>query len=498
MKIEDLKKIIVQIEQKFEVDKWEIQGVKIWPFIRIENYMQLSYEALGEKPFPTKSYKFGIKIAKSKINQLFSKFVDFKKTSMLKSKDIAFLSDGMSFVFIKNKWYNKFYDPLETEFSSRGFSSIRLDLSHYFFVPRYSSSIFVQSDIDNIIIKNILLHKLIKPKLSCENWSDFEKFYSDKFVSENLLYIPNKDVLRIRIEKVIKLKNYYTKKLKRINPKIGFVVNYYGDDQMAFILACKELNIPSVDIQHGVQGELHLGYGNWTKIPKVGYDQIPDYFWVWSQKEKETIDKWNNLYGNHKVLIGGNLFNDMWKENSSEIVQFFDDCFGFIKLNKEKKSILLTLSPYTDSLMKETWEVVKETQFKYNWLIRVHPGMIKEIQNIENKLHKFGIINFEIVESSKLPLQTLLRNVNIHITCQSSCVIEAAEFGVKSIITSEYGKALYEDQINLNNSFFMLPKIGIIEMIKEILHRKTEEKFIIQKSKLNEKALDYLICNVLK
>jgi len=474
MKVEDIKCIINDIELRFAVDEWEIEGIKLWPFIRIENYMLLSYKVLEAKPTKTRSFHFILKILKSKFEFIYSRFFDIRNEARLKNTDIIFLSDGMSYVNLKSKWYNKFCDPIASEFSLRGFTSIRLDLSHNFFTPRHSPSIFIQTSIDNIIISLLLLTKIIKPKFSNEKWSDFENFMKDIYVRKNLISLPSKNELRNRIAKIKKLKNYYCKILERTQPKVGFVVNYYGDDQMAFILACKEHNIPTVDIQHGVQGALHLSYGSWRKVPTTGYSQMPSYFWVWSEKEKDNIDQWSLSIGENKAVVVGSLFNEMWKDNSSELVAEFDNQFERLKIDKINKSVVITLSPNTDYLMAETWEVVKMTQYDYNWFIRVHPGMIHEIGNINKELLHLGITHFNIKESSFLPLQTILRNVDVHITCQSSCVIEAKDFGIKSLITSEYGQSLYKDQIDSQNAFFVKSAKDIIKAMEVVISERRE------------------------
>lgn len=473
MKLENIKDTYLDIEQRFDVENWEIDGVKLWPFIRIENFMLLSFKALGAKPSTTRSYRYAFKIVKSKFDYLYARISDFKKgTKSKKNTDIVFLSDGMSYINLNDKWYNKFCDPIASEFSAKGFTSVRFDLSHNFYIPLYSPSIFIQPQIDNIIIKLLVWSKIVVPKFANEKWGDFEVFITDSFVNENFISIPSKKSIRKKIAKINKLKNFHIKKLKKINPKLGFVVNFYGDDQMAFTLACKELNIPTVDIQHGVQGPLHLSYGNWSKVPATGYTQMPNYFWVWSNNEKEAIDEWSHTIEGNNAVVVGNLFSQLWKDNASEMVVDFDRKFENLKKDKTKESVLMTLSPHTDSLMSETWEVIKKTQHDYNWFIRLHPGMVKDISSITDQLSQLGITQYEISESTRLPLQTILRNVDAHITCQSSCVIEAANFGVLSIITSEYGQSLYKDQIVSQEAFFVKKVDDIILELNSVVNKK--------------------------
>lgn len=498
MELENIKDTYLAIEQRFEVENWEIDGVKLWPFIRIENYMLLSFQALGAKPAATRSYSYAFKIVKSKFEYLFASIVDFKNETKSKKKtDIVFLSDGMSHINLKGKWYNKFCDPIASEFIAKGFSSIRFDLSHNFYTPRYSPSIFIQPQIDDIIIKLLVWSKIVSPKFDNERWGDFEDFRTDNFVKDNFISVPTKNSIRKKIAKINKLKKFYIKKLKKGNPRIGFVVNFYGDDQMAFTLACKELNIPTIDIQHGVQGPLHLSYGNWSKVPNNGYAQMPNYFWVWSDSEKQTIEQWSHNLKEHNAVVVGNLFSQLWKDNASAMVIDFDSKFDNLKQDKTKKSVLMTLSPLTDSLMSETWEVIRNTQLEYNWFIRLHPVMVKDISSIKQQIAQLGITQYEMSESTRLPLQTILRNVDAHITCQSSCVIEAANFGVLSIITSEYGQSLYKDQIDLNEAFFIKKANDILVELNTIVSKK---KVLINDTvfvKAKNKAIEALVTKYL-
>jgi hypothetical protein len=143
--------------------------------------------------------------------------------------------------------------------------------------------------------------------------------------------------------------------------------------------------------------------------------------------------------------------------------------------------------------MVETWKVIKKTQNEFNWFIRLHPAMVKDLNMIMKKLKAMGVYHYEISETSSLPLQTILRNVNAHITCQSSCIIEAADFGVLSIITSEYGQALYKDVINSKNAFYIHKEDDIINGLYQII---TQKKLLSNDSNVinsKNKAIEELI-----
>jgi hypothetical protein len=496
MKVEDIASYILDVESRFNVDEWTIDGIHIWPFIRIQNYALLSYKTIAAAPVNTRSSAYLRQIVAAKVVASRAKLMDSGKEVADQETDIIFLSDGISFTRINKYWYHKLCDPIAAEFLKRGLNSYRLELSHTFCIPRYSHSKFIQPQIDNIIIKSLARSKILPGPFPNENWGDYDRFLSDEIVKKNFLSIPSKTEVRTKISKIIQLRSFFVTQLRTIKPKAAFVVNFYGDDQMAFILACKWLNIPVTDIQHGVQGPLHLGYGQWRKVPDKGYAQLPDFFWVWSENEKRTIDGWSHNSGAHKALVGGNLFGDLWRDQTSELVLQLDKELEKAKPYKDKPLVLLTLSPHTESLMAETWMAVKESQTCFNWLIRLHPSMVKDKKSISRAIRQMGIDHFEIDVSSDLPLFSLLRSVDIHVTSQSSCVIEASEFGVVSVISSEYGRSLYPDQIRNNEAFFCESREDIIAMIKDDRHRNKNRKDVSEVKTNPNAAIDEILNSI--
>lgn len=471
MKIEDITQLINYIERKYDVDQWEINGIPLWPFIRIENYYLMSLALLSSDSKIGSNNKAYIKqILFSKYHQFAASLKD-KKNSNTSKCDVVFLSDGVSFTQINGKWFEKFCDPLASEFQKKGFATCRFDLAHSYLTPRYSPSKYIQSQVDNVIIKSLVSSKLNPPKFKKEIWSDFDAFLKDEKVINQLKQMPSKQSLRNKVAKLLALKKYYTSLLKKCNPKQAFVVSYYGDQQMAFIIACKELGIMVFDLQHGVQGAHHLAYGSWKKTPQKGYVCIPDYFLVWSEKEKIAIYSSCSLTftQKHQPLVSGNLFAEFWKNEEEQIVVDFDHKISTCIQQKSQPVILLTLSPYTESLMESTWEVVKETQGKYNWWIRLHPAMLNQKQELIELLKKKEIHQYNLNESTNFPLYSLLRKVDAHVTVQSSTLIEASYFGVPSVITSEYGKELYSNYIDDSSAKVAIESKEIQKAIEIVL-----------------------------
>ena len=86
--------------------------------------------------------------------------------------------------------------------------------------------------------------------------------------------------------------------------------------------------------------------------------------------------------------------------------------------------------------------------------------------------------------ASSLPLFTILDNVDVHITHSSSTVIEAAYFGVKSIITSEYGWALLSEQIENRFIIKAYTSTEINDSINLIIASKSKKRIEIYEKSL--------------
>ena len=291
--------------------------------------------------------------------------------------------------------------------------------------------------------------------------------------------------------------SFYFKQLTKLEPSLVLIVSYYSDRAMALIYVCNKLNIITADIQHGVQGDLHAAYSSWQSIPTKGYNTLPNHFLVWSDDEKESIMKWAKNCPAHTAKVVGNLFQEKWLSKSDVLISKFDsEVDDIVKRMKATKNILFTLQygiHYDDWI----FELIAHTQKHFNWLIRLHP-LLKDkqsIKSLEDKLKQFQITNFELLKSTELPLYSLLRNVNLHVTHSSSTVIEAVNFQIKTILVSNYGAELFECQVRddmacLISDASTKSKQIILEYVNESFKNNSEIDTNYLKS--NQLILDYL------
>lgn len=464
--------ILQEIERNFPVEKWKINGLHIWPLIRIDLGFVIYYQRLGENIQRDNSssniiLKRAIETLNGSFKVLKNIILDPKTKVGYKESDIIFLSDGVSYTSLNEEWYEKFCDPIKTQFEKRNKKTFLLEQRYNCFAPRFSEVKNIQSFIDLILFKSIVLKKQMIKDL--ENFDEFVNYIENlsKKHGFSISFLKN---LEKRILKIESLITFFEATLKKIKPSLGFVVCYYSDTTMAFIAACKLLNIKVVDIQHGVQTGDHPAYSFWGKIPQEGFDLLPNYFWCWGKTEFSEFVKWKTP--NHLPLKGGNPFLNIWLNQDSEIGKVYDRKLEFIEKDN-KPIILLTLQFSIEqiNLIKHIIDVIRQTQEEFNWWIRLHPSLISQQKDFEAYFFSNKINIYQLGIPSKLPLYSLLRKANAHITHSSSTVIEAANFGIKSIITSPLGVELFQNIIQQKMAVGVYEKENIIVEIKNIINQ---------------------------
>lgn len=438
--------IIHHLENNIPVNDWKVAGIEIWPVIRSEIYYFLSLQLVSTTYQTTTSNKGQIAKVIGGLSKYLSNSIRDRQRSILQNRktDVIFLGDGISFTRVNGEYYDRFCDPVIVRLQQSGLKTLKLEPAHYYLVPRFLPSKFIQPFIDLRIIAAKFSSKKDLPVLPGHD-------FLLKYLEEHTAGLPvfTSQYLADKAYKINAIAGYLSTVMKAAHPKLAFITSYYSDLGFAYILACKQLRIPVADFQHGVQGPLHAAYGSWSHPPAKGYQLLPDYFWCWSAQECEAINQWAEGHG-HKALEGGNVLLDAWKRGDMPETELYDRQINTIAQNlKGERSLVLTLQYGLTSKkdLQNILQVIKETQNKYNWFVRLHPMMLAEMPQIEKLFADHNITNYNIQEATAIPLYALLRNMDLHITHSSSTVIEAAHFGIPSILFDPYGVALFQNEM---------------------------------------------------
>lgn len=460
----DIIELIYQIETDLNPQDWKVNDVDIWPILRTSLYYELSMKFLGKKSTKPKKIQLIKRVFKS-ILSLFSNFNTHSK--------VLLVSDGISYLNLNLKLYQRFCDPIIEDLIENNISWDKWDIAGDLRGTKFFESRNINQSLDFLIFKS----KFYKLKLNSNK---------DNFINKLCDFINNKtDLVHWKSNSVEKkiigiclMIEWYKKQLNPTHVKIALIVSYYSDRGMALIKACKDLGITTADIQHGVQGELHAAYCYWKNAPSKGYNTIPDAFLVWSERE---VNQQNN------TVVIGNLFENKWFMNDPDVLKMDSEFKTYTENLKANKNILFTLQYGLD--YKEChFKLVYETQNNFNWLIRMHPVMTDiEKKEFVKTLKLYGIYNYEIENSSSVPLCVLLRNVNLHITHSSSTVLEALNFRVPTLLIDKFGQEYYKDFLGGTVMFSedIEEQINLINRLAVNTYIKTGNFKIKDRSKLN-------------
>ena len=315
-----------------------------------------------------------------------------------------------------------------------------------------------------LYIKSLLTNRKIKfDNIFLAEYNSYSKILKE--VGKEYL-LPSLVDIRMEVSYISKLVNYFEKRLKLLKPKIVFLVPYNGYSGKALIYVCKKLSILTVDIQHGVQGHYHPAYSSFESIPLNSFNVLPNVFLTWTEDDNNKILEWAKKTKSTNALVLGNLFQEKFIFNtdlSLEYDKLYDINFQSCQ---DKRVVLLSLiwGNYFPQLFEEIIKLAPNNCF---FLIRFHPSTsIDERKSVTRILKRMKKSNFEFELATSMPIYSIMRNIHINLTSRSTTVIEAASFGIKSIITGIIGKSYYQDYINSGMAYYSNQSAEIISLLE--------------------------------
>ncbi|MFT7612546.1 MAG: hypothetical protein ACI9J3_001509 [Parvicellaceae bacterium] len=438
---------IQKVEAGKDVNRFTYKGMVLWPLVRYHLLRQWTeQEAYNEKH----QDDFGV-IVKG-VKRSFWKFKRKRFLSKMRAQadgveqvEVAFFTyEGKHTDEFEGKAYDKNIDPFYEKLVGRGNKVAKFQLG---FVPEKKQKMHpsLNFNIDALKIFMFLDYSIQKQMFETEIASIVDKINKETGFKLNLKSFQRE------VYEIFAYREFFLPILQKLNPKVIFMANYYSPYNFALTSACKSLNIETVDIQHGKQGEYHPMNSHWTKVPSAGYELLPSYFWNWGEESVNNIKGWMPQNSGHRFVAGGNLWLAAFKNDQSRFVP--ESAFEFKKeIEKYERVVLFTLQPIGEKVLPDfVKKSIEQCPESWLWLVRVHPymgdHMDKTISFFKNSP------NVELAHSTDLPLYFLLDLVDHHVTCWSSVYIEALHFEVPTTIVSKIGEDLYQSKINAGKLF---------------------------------------------
>lgn len=431
-----------QVELDYPVNSWVVNGVKIWPLIKMHLFFSIFYPAIHNRStwIRLKLFLKRMWLAVRGISAFF-----FRLQLKFLKAPVVFAGAGAHRVTYQDFRFNRYFDPM-LDFLEE--NQVR---SYLFEYQGESSNVYKPGRV-------VELEKLF-PYFYCRSFfhrgviQNKESLDKVIFAASEKWGISVPEVeksLKERVDQVFAWSNLFHWIFSKTQPEYSVGLCYYKDQMLGMNLACSRLGIKSVDMQHGLSGDLHAAYSGFNRAPDIGYELLPDIFWTWDAGSSTCINNWISRTGTrfHKVVQGGNpwieyLMSDPALERA-------------VKLPED--IIVYALQPVYPIIEDHIMVAIKKTAGKYNWWLRLHPRSSQAFRDdLERLLLQHEIFDkVEVALATSLPLPFIFKNTVAHISKFSGTIIEASICGVISIIVDELGVESSQDQIESGKAFSYL------------------------------------------
>ncbi|MBP3819490.1 MAG: hypothetical protein J6H31_14440 [Butyrivibrio sp.] len=477
MNTEEMLAFATAVEEKYPVDKWQIGSIHIWPYVRVkldfscrDNLAVVAAEKNKNKACRWREY--GARVGKVLADKSRLLMKDKLHQQSIVPADVVFLGDtgDRNVCMPDGTLLDHNLDPIRMKLEERGltafsFEELGKDNAR---LPRWCKTY----TIDKIVLQAQIHNKLSRRHYTAAecNLAGYDEFLDDlekrgldkekfsaKKISKTAMFIND-------------LAQRFYRILKEIKPKIVILQCWYSPSKMALSLAAHKLDIPVLEIQHGVAAgsKNHPSYYQWIKMPSNGFELMPDYMWVWDKYDYAEMEPWAK--NSMRPFIGGHPMNLLWSDQQSELSKYYNALYDR-EFGRDKKAILVTLQ-WGNSYPQWFIDFINGHD-EFNWLIRLHPVVDEYELCFIRKLAPKD--NIKIDKVSKFPLEILLENISLHVTMSSSVVLDAEPYGKHSIVMNGDGKNKYSRQIDSGIVCYGENQEDFTQYIKELMTNELNE-----------------------
>ncbi len=459
-------------ENDFPVASWTVRGIHVWPLIRLS----LSSSAF-QSGTPAYSLSAGWRrlagnVARG-VTAWAQAYVGDRKSNRRpwERADAVFLASSIGRrPLVEGKRYDVRAGPFVELLEGLGARTLVWEMSPLgdYNVPRHTPSFFVQPHV--IALRTAC--QVLPPGDDRMQLYRYEEFLAR--VRAAGLGFPHSDTMRVRRDVLFlrRLADKFAGWLRRSRPRLGLVANT-GLQEQAFCLACREEGITSVEVQHGVQGNLQPSYGSWFAVPPDGWETRARVFWSWDEESAAAINRWAVCAPNRHVAInGGDPWREMWMGDASELSRRTDLHIAERKrASGAERHILVTLSSQGDVVPPAVLEAVRASPPSWAFWFRLHPvNQSARRLEAEGVLAPLGVELALMRFATEVPLHALLRRMDCHLSVGLSTVVtEAAAHGVPSIACGREAPDFYRAEVETGMLLVATEMPDILEALRRFL-----------------------------
>jgi len=430
--------LVEQIEQRFPVTEWRLGDVDLWPLARMDLYLEMLRQHTAETA-PRRS-PLPLRLAGSlavPAQNLWKSRGDLGHwVAGPRPAHAVILGDGASLDWTGAAWRDRFGEPVIQAFERRGQNVFLMQGGALrrlpWLRPTYAAN--------QLAVRGALGARFDRAEAALPGQPGVVEFLQAHGVSARAL-APEGLTHRGRL--VGATASAFEDVLRRVQPRLAFVVAWYAGLGPAFVLACRRQGILAVDLQHGPQGPGHKAYRWWAQ-PTGGYGVMPQAFWSWSEADAAQVRGWGGegVHGGHPQLAP-------FLDDDDETTRIWDAAFDSLAGRPFDREILVALQPLPgqQAIWNSLAERIAASPPCWRWWIRRHPAALPDQDAVFGRLLALAGPNVVIDAANALPLPALLRRMSAVVSLASGAASEGAVFGVPALFLSRLAAAMFPDQI---------------------------------------------------
>lgn len=302
--------------------------------------------------------------------------------------------------------------------------------------PRRQEPIWIQEQL-NIAATNAQRRRPVTCDRAARTWLRELANWATVVLDRTIPY----DHLPLQAAAIQYKSHLYERWFEQLGCRCFLVDTWYGPPSFPALIAARRLGIPSIDIQHGVQGPHHYAYSGWTRQPENGFEIVPDASWLWGNHPVH--------YGDHRPMRAvtvGNLWINLWRQRTERAIE--EEITQARRLTEGyNRTILVTTQPIVDML--PFYDAIAYSPRDWRWLVRIHRATDADGRTaILEQLGRLDHPGVEVDRACRLPLYALMQVADVHMTGFSTCALEALAFRTPTIIVHPSGQTAFGEFIN--------------------------------------------------
>lgn len=445
MKYEQVFELVSQLERTLPVGDWRLHGVQVWPLVRGRLAFSAFDAAVGDGSVPQGAARriAGRLVRMARASGALAGDV-LRGARPGVAADVLIATDGISTVRAEGCVFDTLGDPLRELAQRVGRARVATwYLTYACPRPRRTRGTLLQWRLDATQAAGLLARRAPQPQEALAGYADF-------LAQVRAAGLPDAAVAQATMARLARRVALMSRRmeawLRRARPRLVLINCYYSPEGAALVSACRRLGILCADVQHGVQGAQHIAYGRWSHVPPGGWELLPDRFWCWSDAEVEAIEAWASRAAGrpHAAIAGGNPWLAMWQDGRWPLVEQSDRAMRELAPPGTRAAVVTLQWGMADEVfLRPVLALAAQAGAGWSWILRLHPVMRADAPRIEALVQSLGLRGVSVDDSTRFALPGLLRRADVHLTHNSSAVLEAAAMGVASVVGAADAGSVY-------------------------------------------------------